>query len=227
MGDKVMFRDNFKSRLATVFGAPVQSGHDVKTGPLFADYLIHDMRMLIFKKPQDHEHIHWCHEAGYYTLVLDDGSDDANIDRAIRWSNTVYWTSHNRHRWSLHSPQKFGDVGYDIAAANAVVIEPHKAELVSSGIHLEMPPTLYGWLTPRSSTARKMLMMPNGILDAGYRGELFAYLFNMTDETIRIDAGDRIMQVIFQRRHNTDAHFVTGFEWPTERGENGFGSTGV
>jgi len=223
----MMFKDSFKSRLAAVFGAPVQSGQDIKASPLFADYAIHDLRLLIFKKPTDTEHIDWCHKAGYYTLVLDNNNDDANIDHAIRWSNSVFWTSRNRHRWSLHSPQKFGDVGYDVAAANAVVIQPHTAELVSSGIHLEMPPTLYGWLTPRSSTARKLLLMPNGILDAGYRGELFAYLFNMTNQAVRIDAGDRVMQVIFQRRLNTNAHFVTGFEWPTERGENGFGSTGV
>lgn len=222
-----MFRDSFKSRLAAVLGAPVQSGHDVKAAPLYADYAVHDLRLLIFKRSTAVEHIDWCHKAGYYTLVLADISDDANIDRAVRWSNSVFWTSRNRHRWTLSSPQKFGDVGYDVAAANSVVIEPHTAELVSSGVHLEMPPTLYGWLTPRSSTARKLLLMPNGILDAGYRGELFAYLFNMTDQTVRIDAGDRVMQVIFQRRLNTHAYFVTGFEWPTERGENGFGSTGV
>jgi dUTP pyrophosphatase len=69
-------------------------------------------------------------------------------------------------------------------------------------------------------------MVPNGIIDAGYRGPLFAHVLNMTDEEIHIEEGDRVAQIIFQFRIPVNISFVDGFWMPSERDTNGFGSTG-
>lgn len=192
-------------------------------------YFLPQMRMAVYvhEMPQYHLEEQML-DAGYYVLVIP--RDRVQARNAMKYfAHTVYWTSDGdagHGVYNLHEPQLFGDVGHDLTAAKDVVIPAKGFALVDSNVRLQMPPTIFGWITARSSTARKLLMIPNGILDAGYRGPLFAQVLNMTDEEITIEKGDRIAQVLFQPRLPINVSYVDSFWWPTERNGNGFGSTG-
>lgn len=192
-------------------------------------YFLPQMRMAVYVHEMPEYHLEeQMLDAGYYVLVLP--RDRVEARNAMKYfAHTVYWTSDGdagHGIYNLNEPQLFGDVGHDLTAAKSVVIPAKGFALVDSNVRLQMPPTIFGWITARSSTARKLLMIPNGILDAGYRGPLFAQILNMTDEDITIEKGDRVAQVIFQPRVPVNISYVDSFWMPTERNENGFGSTG-
>ena len=71
------------------------------------------------------------------------------------------------------------------------------------------------------------IIIPKGVIDEGYRGEMFAQVMNVGNNPVTIKDGDRIIQLIVHRRHIKDMNIVEVDELsPSERGETGFGSTG-
>jgi dUTP pyrophosphatase len=192
-------------------------------------YYLPKMRLVIYvDEPPFEETEREMTEAGFYVLVVP--FDRLQARKVMKYfAHTVYWTSDDDSGhgvFELHEPKLFGDVGHDLAASEDTLIPAKGFALVSSNVRLQMPPTIFGWITARSSTARRLLMIPNGILDAGYRGPLFAQVLNMTDEDITIEKGDRVAQVIFQPRLPINVSYVDSFWMPSEREGNGFGSTG-
>lgn len=97
--------------------------------------------------------------------------------------------------------------------------------VVPTGIKLEMPNNMWCTLEARSSTSKRMLITPDSIIDAGYRGELFGVVFNLGHKDIEVEAGDRLVQVIFHETVLADFKEVNELS-KSERGESGFGSTG-
>ena len=86
-------------------------------------------------------------------------------------------------------------------------------------------------MLPRSSMSKTGLMLMNsvGVIDKSYRGELIAALWNTTNDTVKVAAGQRLVQIV--ARDMDDIKLVTVVdELPgsvSERGEGGFGSTGL
>ena len=122
-----------------------------------------------------------------------------------------------------------GDAGYDLAACEDVVIRPGEVADVPTGIHVEMPDGVWAMITGRSSTIRKRgLLVTTGIIDNGYRGELFYAVLNPSNQAHPVKRGDRLAQLIFfpliefERWHLTFRTDLTS----TPRGVEGFGSTG-
>mgnify|MGYP000858731701 CR=1 FL=1 len=70
--------------------------------------------------------------------------------------------------------------------------------------------------------------MPNGIIDQGYRGELFAQVINIGDHPQVVKHGDRLVQIIKFKNHNRLENDIIEVDElaPSERGATGFGSTG-
>lgn len=97
--------------------------------------------------------------------------------------------------------------------------------VIPTGVKLEMPNNIWCTLEARSSTSKRMIITPDSIIDAGYRGELFGVVFNLGHQDIHIKAGDRLVQVIFHETVLADFKEVDTLS-PSERGETGFGSTG-
>ena len=97
--------------------------------------------------------------------------------------------------------------------------------VIPTGIKLEMMNNIWCTINARSSTSSKMIITPDSIIDAGYRGELFAVVFNIGYEDLHIKAGDRIVQIIFHERVLADIIEVDKVK-SSERGISGFGSTG-
>lgn len=122
-----------------------------------------------------------------------------------------------------------GDAGADLVTTVPVSIAPGERVLVPTGIAVAIPAGYAGFVHPRSGlAARRGLSIVNapGTIDAGYRGEVMVSLINLDRaETIRLDRGDRIAQLVIQRVEQ--ARFVEVAVLPdTTRGAGGYGSTG-
>jgi dUTP pyrophosphatase len=123
-----------------------------------------------------------------------------------------------------------GDAGADLRAAESLVLEPGQRALVGTGISIALPDGYVAFVVPRSGLATKhgiTIVNSPGTVDAGYRGELKVTLLN-TDQhnAFTINQGDRIAQLIIQQVSR--AKFIQVETLPgSERGEGGFGSTGI
>lgn len=109
------------------------------------------------------------------------------------------------------------------------IIKPHTTEMISVGFAMETPNNTYGAIFARSGLASKKGLRPAncvGVVDSSYRGEVFVALHNDTDNVQQIMNGDRIAQMIIME-YPTVGIIETDKLSETERGTNGFGSTGV
>lgn len=160
----------------------------------------------------------------YEDITVDDLVSTQSLVSKIKWS--IRWTGDPECEPRRHH---VGDAGFDLICAERMVVQPHSFADANCGIRIEFPPGIWGRITGRSSTLRRRgLMVAEGIIDNGYRGDLFAGLWNLEDEVRVVERGDRIAQLIL---HDLVAHRVA-FERATtplmisDRGENAFGSTG-
>ena len=88
-----------------------------------------------------------------------------------------------------------GPAGYDLAAVEATVVPAHGKYLVKTGLAMALPPGCYGRIAPRSGLAlKKFIDVGAGIIDADYRGEVGAVLFNFGDEDFVVNMGDKFMK---------------------------------
>jgi dUTP pyrophosphatase len=123
-----------------------------------------------------------------------------------------------------------GDAGADLHSAEALVLAPGERALVGTGVSIALPDGYAAFVVPRSGLAAKhgvTIVNAPGTVDAGYRGEIKVTLLN-TDlhKSFSIAAGDRIAQLIVMPV--VRAAFVEVDRLPgSQRGEGGFGSTGV
>lgn len=123
-----------------------------------------------------------------------------------------------------------GDAGCDLRSSHAAIIEPGERLTVSTGISIAIPAGYVGLVHSRSGLAANhgvVVLNSPGTVDAGYRGEIRVTLLN-TDKSkaFEVQPGDRIAQLLVQRVER--AHFVEVDILPeTERGQQGFGSTGT
>ncbi len=118
-----------------------------------------------------------------------------------------------------------GDCGYDLFVAKTTVIPAGEFGDVPTNIRCQMPVNTWGLIIGRSSTFRKrhLLVIP-GIIDNGYRGELFTGVFNMNAEEAVVEVGERLAQFILMPLVTPEVCF--GKVDQTDRGDKGFGSTG-
>lgn len=128
---------------------------------------------------------------------------------------------------SLPSRGSAHAAGYDLSCVQDFEIHPQKRELVQTGIAIQMPPGVYGRVAPRSGlTVRHGVHIGAGVIDSDYTGELKVAMFNLGDTTVSFKRGDRVAQLILERHEIADVQEVNEFE-TSERGEGGFGSTGL
>jgi dUTP pyrophosphatase len=90
-----------------------------------------------------------------------------------------------------------------------------------------MPDNMAGLIWPRSGLAvKKGIDVLAGVIDSGYRGEIMVCLYNTSDVDVEINRGDRIAQIIFQEVPVISLMLREELE-TSQRGSNGFGSTGT
>ena len=141
-------------------------------------------------------------------------------------------------RFPMLSVKKDGDVGLDVCCTldgitipglknGTISVSPGERYLLPTGIRLEIPEGYWASIEARSSTSKQSLIVPKGVIDEGYRGELFAQILNVGRHQVDIHDGDRLIQIILHKRNIKDFTIEEVDELSqSERGESGFGSTG-
>jgi dUTP pyrophosphatase len=122
------------------------------------------------------------------------------------------------------------DAGYDLCALEAATLQPGDRATLRTGIAIELAPGHAGLVLPRSGLAARhgiAIVNAPGLIDAGYRGELKVLLLN-TDRagTFDVAPGDRVAQLVIvavATPRVVEADTLAA----TQRGEGGFGSSGV
>lgn len=126
---------------------------------------------------------------------------------------------------TLHS------AGMDLRAnlTEAVEILPLHRTLIPTGLFIALEPGTEAQIRPRSGLAFKQgitVLNSPGTIDADYRGELKVLLVNLSNETVIINHGDRVAQMVIAKYERAEFEQVDSLE-DTERGAGGFGSTGI
>lgn len=124
-----------------------------------------------------------------------------------------------------------GSSGMDIRAnlQNEVVLQPLQRDLISTGLFIELPLGYEAQIRPRSGLAIKQgitCLNTPGTIDADYRGEIKVILINLSNEAVTISNGDRIAQMVIQKIEQAELILVDNLD-ETQRGEGGFGHTGI
>lgn len=120
--------------------------------------------------------------------------------------------------------------GVDLRAylpEGAINLGPMERKLIPTGIYIELPEGYEATIRPRSGLSLKEgLVAILGTIDSDYRGELGIILINLSNEMKTINNGDRIAQLVISEVTKVDFEEVDQLS-ETERGEGGFGHTGV
>ncbi len=132
----------------------------------------------------------------------------------------------NAHIPTYGSPYAAGADLY--SSESETVIPPHTTVFIGTGLAMEIPDGYMGLIFARSGLSCKRHLAPAnkvGVVDSDYRGEVKVALHNHSDEAQKIDAGERIAQLVIT------PFLAVNFEESDElddtlRGEGGFGSTG-
>ena len=118
------------------------------------------------------------------------------------------------------------DACMDIFAYTSIVLSPGQTTIVNSGISLEIPPSYEGLVRGRSGLASKGIYVHLGTIDETYRGDVGVIMTNMSNTSYIINKGDRIAQFTIKpvvRIELKEANELS----TTNRGENGYGSSGI
>lgn len=121
--------------------------------------------------------------------------------------------------------------GMDLRANidEAITLHPMERRLIPTGLHIALPVGFEAQIRPRSGLALKhglTVLNTPGTVDADYRGEVMVLLINLGDKDFVINDGERIAQMIIAKHETADFIAVEVLD-ETERGEGGYGHTGV
>ncbi len=110
-----------------------------------------------------------------------------------------------------------------------VILKPLERKIIPTGLYISIPKGFEAQVRPRSGLSIKQgitVLNSPGTIDADYRGEIGVILINLSNKDFTINNGDRIAQMIFAKHERINWNIVETLD-KTERGEGGFGSTGV
>ena len=121
--------------------------------------------------------------------------------------------------------------GLDLRAnlEESITLKPLERRLIPTGLQVALPEGFEAQVRPRSGLAYKngvTVLNAPGTIDADYRGDIGVILINMSNEDFVVDNGERIAQLVITKYNQAEWNLVTELS-ETDRGEGGFGSTGV
>lgn len=119
------------------------------------------------------------------------------------------------------------DSGMDVRSVEAYTLEPLGRHTFSTGVACDIPEGYDLQVRPRSGLASKHgVVAMFGTVDQGYRGEIGITLINLSNEPYTVKVGDKIAQLVVGEVVKPDSVSWTDNLSSTDRGDNGFGSTG-
>lgn len=117
------------------------------------------------------------------------------------------------------------DAGLDIYSRERKLVRGHDSECFDTGVHVEIPKGFTGFLKSKSGLNVKHGLTSEGVIDSGYTGSICVKLYNNSDEDYIVNSGDKISQLVILPILLPDIEIVDELT-KTDRGSNGFGSSG-
>lgn len=117
------------------------------------------------------------------------------------------------------------DAGFDLYAPEMYIVRSREAVVIDTGVHIQIPKGYVGFLKSKSGLNVRCGIRGEGVIDSGYTGSIVAKLYNDSYDDVYIEEGQKIIQIVFLPIPEVELVQTSYFE-ETERGNNGFGSTG-
>lgn len=117
------------------------------------------------------------------------------------------------------------DAGFDLKTPETVDIPAHTSKAIDTGVGMLIPDGYVGMLKSKSGLNVKHSIRSEGVIDAGYTGNIVVKLYNDGDNDYHFDKGDKITQIVILPIPKVITELVDEFD-ETDRGSNGFGSSG-
>lgn len=117
------------------------------------------------------------------------------------------------------------DAGYDLKTPKRVFLQAHSKVAIDTGVHMLIPEGYVGMIKSKSGLNVKHNIICEGVVDAGYTGSIVAMMYNLGDEPYMFEIGDKITQIVIMPIADVSLVEVWNME-ETDRGSNGFGSSG-
>lgn len=117
------------------------------------------------------------------------------------------------------------DAGMDLRSPMDAVVLPHNSAVIDTGVHVEIPKGAVGMLKSKSGLNVNRDITSEGVIDEGYTGSICIKLYNHGGARYHVRAGDKISQLVILPVLHPGLELVDSLD-ETERGDNGFGSTG-
>lgn len=118
------------------------------------------------------------------------------------------------------------DAGLDLYSRERQIVPARESAVFDTGVHIELPPGTAGMLKSKSGLNVKHGLTSEGVIDSGYTGSIVVKLYNNSGFDYAVNAGDKISQLVIVPVYCVKIEVVNELE-ETERGNNGFGSTGI
>ena len=118
------------------------------------------------------------------------------------------------------------DAGLDLFTIISFEMTPNERKSIPTGIAIEIPEGYVGLIWDKSGLSHKYgIKSFGGVIDSGYRGEVFVGLMNLSNKTFKFEAGHKIAQLLIQKVESVEFKEVKESS-DTPRGRGAFGSTG-
>lgn len=164
-----------------------------------------------------------------------DGKWGLGLCEVLMMTEQLRWKRIGNHDLPIPRQAKHGDAGYDLAYSgltpkgdprSSIVLYPFDAPvMIPTGWAVAIPYGYVGLIRERSGAAKRGMLITGGVIDSGYRGEIALLVACQTDDIVEIKAGERIAQLIIVPCLHHASIEVDSLD-ETERGADGFGSTG-
>ena len=117
------------------------------------------------------------------------------------------------------------DGGFDLRTPTKAYVGGLGSVVIDTGIHIAIPNGYVGFLKSKSGLNVKCDIVGEGVIDSGYTGSIVVKLYNNSSNSHTFEQGDKIIQLVLLPIPNVELLQVDGLS-DTERGDNGFGSSG-
>ena len=117
------------------------------------------------------------------------------------------------------------DAGFDLYSRETVIVSAKESATFDVGVHMQIPEGFVGFLKSKSGLNVKHGITSEGVIDSGYTGSIVVKLYNHSGKDYKVQIGDKISQIVLLPIAMTDLELVKDFG-NSERGSNGFGSSG-
>lgn len=118
------------------------------------------------------------------------------------------------------------DAGMDLCARETQKVYPHDCATFDTGVHIGFEPGTFGQIVSKSGlNVKHGIVCCGGTIDQNYTGSIVVKVYNLSDDPYVFNAGDKVAQLIIMKCETPNIEYVDSLE-ATDRGDNGFGSSG-